>query len=247
MSEIPSPLFNTIDQAEQYLEEVREHYREEHGEYRGRRTPEQQLIAEVTADEARLIVDGVALGILSLGSMGRITELPDDYETEIQYGGFTWGEFRGEFERLLVGFGVLTNRLERDGFGVPGYADMRAEDRVKVASVLFSDFLQHNALRFGVDSIGIPQSLIKTVHTEDGGIAHNVVIIDKDKARTDKELQRNMRNRGYATGVAAHPAGKISPDEYKRLRREHPEMDKDAFDRDISFYTNVRKEFEERE
>ena len=247
MPEIQKPAFENIEQAQQYVESVREHYRQNHGEYRGRRTPEQQLIAEVTADEARLLVDGAALGVLSVMSQGRIKELPENYETETTKAGFAWEDFRGEFERLLVGFGVLTNRLHRDGYGVPSYADLRAEDRMKAASALFGDFSEHNALRFGADSAGVLRTERKTVHTDDGGIKHVVNVVDKDKARTERELENNMRNRHYATGPAAHPAGKISPKEYRKLRKEFPEIDKDAFDRDVSFYTDIRKELESRE
>ncbi len=239
-------LFENFEDARLYVESAREHYRNEHGEYRGRRTEEQQLIAEVTADEARTIVDGTMVGILAVMGGGAV-ELPTDYETEVTKADFTWKDFRGEFERLLVGFGVMTNRLARDGYGVPGYADLGAEDRLKAASILFSDYLQHNALRFGVETAGLHRSKTEVSHNDDGGVDRTRVIFDPDKAKGEKELEKNMRNRGYATGVAAHPAGKISPEEYVQLRNEFPEVDKDAFDRDVSFYTHVRQEYENKE
>lgn len=113
-------LFPNIETANTYVESVREHYREGHAEYRGRRTPDQQLIAEVTADEARLILDGVAAVVIGLASSGKTTEVPsEEQESEPITGGYSWAKFRGEFERLLVGFGVITNRLNRDGYDVP--------------------------------------------------------------------------------------------------------------------------------
>ncbi len=239
-------LFQNYDDAEQYIETVREHYRNEHGAYSGRRNEEQQLIAEVTADEARTIADGVLLGLYALSGNVDI-EMTPELEENVQVGGYKWKDYRGEFERLLVGFGVITNRLNRDGFEVPSYADLRAEDRSKAASVLFSDFMRHNALRFGIETAGLHRSNVKRRHTEDGGIEVVSTIYDPDKARSDTEIERNVKKRGYTTDVAAHPALKISPEEYLRLRKEYPEIDKDDFDRDISFYINTRKEYENRE
>lgn len=239
-------IFENYEEAEQYVEAVREHYRSEHGAYSGRRNPEQQLIAEVTTDEARTIADGVLLGMYALAGHTNV-ELTPELEENVEFGGFKWKDFRGEFERSLVGFGVITNRLHRDGYDVPSYADLRAEDRLKAASVLFSDFMRHNSLRFGVETAGLHASKFERRHTDDGGIEVTKTVYDPDKAENDNEIKRNLRKRGYTTDVAAHPALKISPEEYLRLRKEYPEIDKDDFDRDISFYINVRERYEERE
>jgi hypothetical protein len=243
MSETPKPLFENFEQAEQYVESVREHYREGHGEYRGNRSEEQQLIAEVTSDEARLIVDGAMAGILAMGA----TKLPNDYDSKIERADSTWADFRGEFEKSLVGFGVITNRLHRDGYEVPEYAELGLHDRMKAASVIFSDFLSHNALRFGVDTAGVPKTERKKVYTDDGGVETISKIVDKDKAKNEREINENMAKRKYRAGIAAHQALKISPDEYKKLRREYPEMDKDDFDTAVSAYIDVRGELESRE
>lgn len=243
MPQTPKSQFENIEQAEQYVEGVREHYREGHGEYRGNRTEEQQLIAEVTSDEARMIVDGVMAGMLALGG----AKLPPDYENKIERGSFSWEGFRGEFEKMLVGFGVITNRLHRDGYEVPEYAELGAQDRMKTAAVLFSDFLSHNALRFGVDTAGVPKTERKTIYTEDGGVETISKIVDKDKARHEREINENMAKRHYRTGIAAHQALKMSPEEYKRLRREYPEMDKDDFDNAVSAFKDARGELESRE
>ncbi|MCA9346034.1 hypothetical protein KC960_00920 [Candidatus Saccharibacteria bacterium] len=243
----PNQEFPNFDQANSYVETVRELYRNGAGEYRGRRNEDQQLIAEVTSDEARLLVDGVMLGLLALsGTDDKKTTANLDSDEQI-IGSHSWKSFRGEFERLLVGFGVLTNRLHRDGFGVPSYADLGEADRIKAASVMLTDFLAHNALRFGVDTSGVHKTDFKTIHTDDGGIKHERITYDKDKAKTRHELDKNIRKRGFSSSPATHQAGKISPKEYVKLRREHPEMDADDFNQAVSFYTDVRKELENRE
>jgi hypothetical protein len=254
MSEIETNYFKNPDEAEDYIEAVREHYRLEHAAYKGNRDDEQKLIAEVTSDEARYMVDGVMLGILALGNSSA-RDLVKDYEhTEI--GGHTWRSFRGEFERLLVGFGVITNRLERDGYNVPSYADLKHEDRMQVASQLFSDFLSHNALRFGVDGSGVTGMRKRPILNdkgrreldENGFPKSKLVPVDIDIAKGDDEIEQNMANRGYATGKSSqHPAVKISPAAYRDLRQQYPEMDKDDFDRDVGFFTNAMKKFAERE
>lgn len=240
------PHFHDMQQAHDYVDLAREHYRNEHAAYKGTRNEEQQLIAELTSEEAHLLVDATALGVISVLHQGTV-EPPKDYDHEVTKGDFNWENFKDEFSRLLVGFAILTHRLERDGFGVPSYADMPADDRKKAASALFGDFLQHNAYRFGVDTAGLKTTTRKSKHTEDGGIEVVRTVIDKDEARNDREIVQNMLSRGYSTGVAAHAAGKISPAEYVRLRREFPEMNKDNFDRDVSFYSNARKQFESQE
>ncbi len=244
-------LFINPGQAEQYVETVREHYRKENAAFAGRRSEEQQLIAELTADEAREIVDGTMLGLLALGTIAGSSlgaeKLPEGYETEVKRAGFDWKDFRGEFERLLVGFGVITNRLNRGGFDVPGYADLPTKDRMKAASVLFGDFLAHNALRFGVDGSGVKSSRHKTEHTTDGGVIHKTIIVDKDKASSERMINENMAIRHYTHIKSAHAAGKISPPKYRELRMAYPEVDKDMFDFIVSNYTDAQKELESRE
>lgn len=244
------PEFATIDQAANYVDTVREHYREGHGEYRGRRTPEQQLIAEVTSDEAHLLLDGVFQGILSLS--GVVYEPVQDAmlqkkQSEPLKAGFSWNDYRGEFERLLVGFAVLSSRLERDGYKVKSYADLRAEDRIKVASSLLSDFMHHNTLRFGVEGSGVKKTEFKTRYTDEGDVERIRITTDKDKAKSEREIEENMMTRKYSSGIAAHPAAKMSPKEYVELRREYPEVDKDMFDQIVSAYIDARSTLEKRE
>ncbi len=238
--------FENIEQAEHYVEDVRSHYREEDASYRGRRTPDQELIAEVTSDEARIIADGVLLGMLSISGNGG--ELSEDDTQEFKVGGHTWEEFRTEYERILVGFGVITNRLERDGYDVDSYSDMSLSDRLKVASVLFSSYLGHNALRFGVESAGIKHSIGIDVNLRTDGVAKQWVRVDKDKARDPRMIKRNMRKRGFTSGPRnISPAAKMSEADYITLRRAFPDVPKDDFDTIVSFSTDARKELEKRE
>lgn len=242
--------FQNIDQAEQYVEAVRLHYRNEDAPYKGQRNNEHlQLIAEVTSDEARAIADGVMLGILALGgSTGTEQALTENAEIPL-IGGQSWNDFRNAYSHLMVGFGILTHRLHNKGYkDVPSYADLNEADRLKAASVLFSDFLSHNALRFGVDTAGVPRTDRKKVYDANGGAPHyEVVTTDKDKALNERQIANNMARRGFKVDGSQHPAGKISPSEYIRLRREFSEKDKDTFDHDVSFFTDVRHIYENQE
>lgn len=244
MYEKQNELFHDLHDAEQYVEVVREHYRLEHGSYQGNRNEEQQLIAEVTGDEAQLVIDGVMAGILALGN----TNLPNDYEKGVTKGGHNWEDLRNEYEKMLVGFGVITNRLHRDGYAVPEYAELGFNDRMKTASILLSDFLSHNALRFGVDTAGVHKTLRPRIYDDIEGEMKTVSkIVDKDKAQNDREVGLNMATRKFRSGEAAHPALKLSPEAYKKLRKKYPEIDKDDFDQAVSTYRNVREKLESQE
>lgn len=245
----PDALFQDFAQAERYVEDVREHYRNNDAAYKGRRNNDHlQLIVEVTSDEARAIADGVMLGILTLGGIDTIEHPPTDNDEVPIIGGRSWKEFRGAYEHLLVDFGILTYRLHAKGFNVPSYSDMSEGDRLKTASVLFSDFLSHNALRFGVDTAGVPKTERKVRHPEDGGTPiPYYVTSDKDRAISERQVIENIAKKGFRLPGSVHPAGKISPKEYVRLRREFSEKDKDDFDRDVSYLTNVRDVYENQE
>lgn len=234
--------FESMDAANQYVGNVREHYRQDHASYAGRRDGDQQAIAELASEEASILVDGVMAGILAVNASGvKATELPSkpvNYE-DIEVAGHKWSDFRGEFERLLVGFGVISNRLHREGYDVPDYLELEEADRIKAASVLFGDFLALNGLRFGVDGSGVKSGF--TRHTEDGGIER--VVRDKDKEPSDRMIRQNMAQRGYSSGIATHIAGKMSPDDYKNLRKEFPEIDKDRFDAEAGGLRNAAEGF----
>jgi hypothetical protein len=244
--------FENPDQAELYINDVRSHYRQEHSSYVGRRNEEQQLIAEVTAEEARQVVDGTVIGAFALtqlaltGTFSPEANL-DEYD-DVEVAGHTWAEYRGEFERVLVGFAVITSRLSRDGYGVESYADLRANDRITVATTLFHDFMRHNNLRFGVETSGVPKVSTKRVYSPNFESSElERTIVDRDQATHDSIILRNMRKRGYTSGVAAHPALKLSPREYIALRKTYNEVNKDEFDFIISNARNARAEFEKKE
>ncbi|HUD06567.1 MAG TPA: hypothetical protein VMR34_01645 [Candidatus Saccharimonadales bacterium] len=130
-----SPI-ETIDSAQTYINDVRSLYRASESDYRGRRSEDQQTIAEVSAEDGELIVDSVVLGMLSLGSLGLPSatrgevRLPAGYETNVTVGDFDWKDFRGSFSRLLAGFGVLTDRLEKKGLISSGYSDFHKPERL---------------------------------------------------------------------------------------------------------------------
>ena len=117
-----------------------------------------------------------------------------------------------------------------------------------VATTLFGDFMQHNNLRFGVESAGV-KTVTKTreytPHFESSEIVRRVV--DKDKAAHQSEVHRNMRRRGFTGEDVAHPALKLSPKEYIDLRRSYSELNKDEFDLIISNAINARARLESRE
>lgn len=255
---IPFENFTDYDQAEAYIEAVRAEYRDGNANYSGQRNNEElQLIAEVTSDEARNIVDGALLGMMSLTGAA-ISEITDEHIEQSKIGviegkergepdrPFDFAHYRSEFERLLVGFAIITHRLHDKGVDIPSYADMTGKDRMQVASALFYDFQAHNALRFGVDTAGVKKTEFKNQHTDDGGIEKVTITSDKDKAFTEQGVRANMLRRNYATEPATHVAGKISVQEYKNLRNEFPENDKDRFDNDASFRKNFREDLENR-
>lgn len=228
-----------LQQARELVNRVRELYRDDRGSYAGRRDENQALIAEVAGDEARLIVDGaLTLGAAAvpMGVYNAAKPLPVDYEDR-EYAGVKWSEFRSEFERLLVGFGVLTNRLHNKGEAIPSYLEMDDRKRHMIASVLFTDFLEHNALRTGAEGSGAMRS--RRRYTEDGGVEY--IVHDKDVASSEREIRQNIADRGYHSGVAMHAAGKISPADYRRLRNQYSEVPKDQFDMAASFYRDFEQ------
>ncbi|MCX6727416.1 MAG: hypothetical protein NTX11_01215 [Candidatus Saccharibacteria bacterium] len=248
MSTIQTP-FMEMEDASHYVEVVRRHYRNDHAAYKGRRNEEQQLIAEVTADESRMIIDGVMNGIMSIGGYtGPESALPEFYETDVSLVGFTWEDFRAEYSKLMVGFGIITNRLNRDGYNVPSYADLDGDSRIKAASVLLGDFLTLNALRFGVDGVGVKKTTIKTEHNfDEGTVVKTKTVKDIDKEDSAKKIMTNIAETGYRLANSQHVAAKLSPASYAKLRHQHPEIPKRQFDYILSFYTDAAAALEEQE
>jgi len=257
MSETQTPEtnhFQNLEQAEAYVQAAREHYRDGHASYQGNhRNEDQQLIAEVTSDEARHVMTGVISGIAALnGTFGHEGEIDERIFDEVQIGNHSWREFSNSYEHMMAGFGILTERLHNRGFDVPSFAYLDQPDKMKVYSVLLSDFLRHNGLRFGAEPTGLQKSDRKRVHNEDGGIDEIVTYSDRDQAKNDFELEANMKRRGYNSRTVGgrpniHQAGKLSPKEYIELRRSFGELEKDDFDRIVAGARDARATLEGRE
>jgi len=54
-----------------------------------------------------------------------------------------------------------------------------------------------------------------------------------------------MRQRGIVSNGATHAAGKMSPADYKELRKTYPELDKDTFDYIVGFHQDAARDLEE--
>ena len=257
MSETPKPvgIFTDFEQANVYVEQALEHYRNEDAAFKGSRNNEElQLISAVTSDEARAIIDGTMLGIMGMSNLvvgvnptDVIENPPTENDREPLIGGRSWSELRDAYVHSMVDFAILTHRLHHKGFDIPDFSDMTESDRIKAASVILGNMLHINAYRFGIETVDNTVNTHKTRHTDDGGIEHYVHSVDKDKAYTPRDLSNNVRQRGFRLEGSAHPAIKITPAEYARLRKEFPLDDMEKFDRDVSYHTNARQVFEDRE
>ena len=245
---VPQNNFENYAQAEQYVDAVRELYRDRKGAFRGTRENETlQLIDEYAREAGSLIVDRAFLGTMGIaGTLGLPVEqekskeeLQDDKTPRIA--GFSWSDYREEFGNMMAGFAIITHRLNRDGFNVPSFTDLSPEDEITVAETLFYDFQKHNAYRFGVE--GSNAHMISEVieFYDDEWVKHKKStgkLIDMDKARNLGEIAENMRKRGYRERSAQHAAMKTSPDQYPELRQTYPKVDKDDFDYVMSQYQN---------
>ena len=96
MSELSKiPHFESMESANNYVEEVRKLYRNEQGEYCGRRSPDQKAIAEAAKCEAELLINGMVVGALALGACNQLPPEADDFS----YGNHTWADFKNELDR----------------------------------------------------------------------------------------------------------------------------------------------------
>lgn len=209
-------------EAYDYIETVRALYRADMGEYCGRRSPEQQQIVSQANEIAENLINSGALGIFLLAHHDGVQPNLDDYS----FGNHSFKDFKEECKRFLAGFAVITDRQERDGLIDRSYSKMSDEERNQVTFALIDDFMTHNALRFGINSSGVME--IKNVYTQDWDVQQ--VRYDVDLATDDRVIQRNMKKRGYTSGVAAHTAAKMSPEQYQELRRKYRDIPKDTFD-----------------
>lgn len=108
--------------------------------------------------------------------------------------------------------------------------------------------MRHNNLRFGVESAGIHK--VSTTREFSPNFESSELVrrvVDKDKATNHSIVLRNMRKQGFTSGQSAHPALKLTPDEYISLRKTYSELNKDKFDFLISSAINARAALESRE
>jgi hypothetical protein len=253
-------MFENSHEVEAYVDSIREHYRLEHATYRGRRNESQSATAEIASEEARVLIDSTFLGIMALGEtfefrepsvLKHSVEEPvtiTDELIDFEVAGISYAEFRSEFEKSIAAFAIITDRLSKSGYNVPEYIELNDQDRLSVATLMMSQYLELNALRFGVDSTnvkGIEHTENTSIYT--GLTERQVRLIDKDKARHPNLITRNMRKRRLTAGVSSHHVVlKYSPKDYKVLRAAFPEENKDVFDHIVSFATNAREELEKR-
>lgn len=239
-------IYETYEQAEQYIQDVRDLYVDEKYHYQGRRDEDQRDISWFASDTAREIVNTSFLGVMAMGGVDASKAI--DHPNKEIMGGYTWGEYREEFENLLENFAVITHRIDKDGIhtNVPSFINLSAADQMRVGMALFADFQDHNARRFGVKTAGIKQTDFKITYPDDGGAPTRVkYAFDPDKAPNDGAIEDNMEERGYRSGIAVHQAGKISVEEYNDLRSRFPTIKKKNFDNYVSAYQRVREHLEE--
>jgi hypothetical protein len=178
----------------EYIATVINLYREDEGDYRGRRNEDQEIVAELASEEADEYFDASLQSIWDLAKLGSAdmhsTEVKpsEAAEADITLGGIKDGvslrEMRNAWRQLWVGMSILTNRLHRDseGFRSSGYPElfhMDSSDKSKVLGQLFANFQDLNALRFGAEGSGVKRN--RYIPDLDGA-EPTKVRVDADKA-----------------------------------------------------------------
>lgn len=238
-------------------------FHDNEADYRGARSEDQQIIAEYAAEEADEHFDLAMLGIASL-SRALNPAAPVIMPTEKSLkettlgnlaDGVTLNEMRNAWRQLWVGTNILTHRLRRDSeefqsLDLPEIFDMADTDKKAFKDMLFNNFQDLNALRFGATGSGLRRH--RWVPNPDGGRAIQKVM-DRDKARNDKEIAENAARRRYTAGrikdgeskQSISAAGKMTPEELRLLRKQHPEVDMDIFAHDAAYMRDMAKNYEE--
>jgi hypothetical protein len=247
-----------------YLSTVLRLYRDDEADYRGRRNEDQQIIAEYAAEEADEHFDLALLTVMSLsrvlGAEKASLILPNEQAQKgISLGnladGVTLHEMRTAWRQLWVGANILTNRLNRDShefqaLGLPEIFEMTAKNKGAIMSTLFCNFQELNALRFGAADTGRRRD--GWVPNPQGGRAIPGKI-NPDKARNQKEIAENAARRRYVVGgkgrdherAAVHAAGKMTPNEFRKLRKQYPEVDMDKFAYDAAYLKDMAEYYEQ--
>ncbi len=252
MEQTPETVHQPID-SEGYLNTIRQAYQEEQIHYTGRRSEEQQTVAQLLSEEAEGFIDGgarlMAIGH-PIGVEGDVaeyigTELGEEYREKFL-------DMRGAFSQLYVAMGIASLRMERDdvhtstGQTVHSLIELPDEDRKSILEQLFADFQDLNLLRYGAKGSGIPKKIFIEYDEYGAEVYHET---DKDLKLNPRRLWQGMLAKKYREEIAedddsipaVHVAGKMSPDEYRRLRKSYPDMQKDKFDTITGLSQNARQ------
>jgi hypothetical protein len=242
----------TPEMADSYLDEVRSLYRDGEADYRGQRSPKQQELAANAAREADSYFDESLLGVLAMGAWDEeqfIEVIPTGEKgQEITLGdvnnAVTLNEMRTSWRQLWTGMTVMTNRLTRSTHfvkkGLREVSQLNPAAKRTVMQMLFNQFQDINALRFGVEASGV--DWVRRVHDiEQGTIVERR--FDPDKSLHDREVSKTAARRRYnarrGTRPAVHAAGKLSPRELRDLRKEFSEIEPDMFFFETGFRKNA--------
>lgn len=232
-------LFSNPSDVVNYIDSVRYLYRAGHGEYRGQRNEDQKMIAEIYGEEADNFIDTITTNTLELLNPNEPAILPET----TKLGKLTWAEYRASFRQLVVGFGIITNRLVREGkLHEPELQDLPQEDSTKVISQLFTDFQELNALRFGVSGSNIVRPRWRKNPKNHGKVER--MPVDIDLATDDTEMTKLASERTYNEESAIHTAGKMSAAEYITLRQFYNEVEKKKFDDIAGFAIDAAEKLE---
>lgn len=251
---------------DEYLRTVFSLYRQDQADYRGRRNEDQQVIAEISAEEADEYFDQALLGLNALASRAKTSKdvfvLPATSAEEATYtlgnirDGASLKDMRDAWRQLWVGVNVLTNRLGRDSeefsrAGLREVVELDPTDQKALKDTLFSNFQDLNALRFGAAGSGIRRHRYVT---DPDTMRPKKIQVDGDIAPSAAALAENAQNRGYAAKRSAdhpttslHAAGKMTPEEFVGLRQQYPEVAMDQFAHDASFLKHMAAYYEQSE
>ena len=250
-----------------YIETVLNLYRQDEGDYRGRRAGgDQELIAELSTEEADEYFDTVIIGLTGISRAVGHTKNPfvkpsEAGEADVRLGklddSVSLKDMRASWRQLWTGFSVLTHRLKRDSTefqqtGLPELFFMDGDNKALLMSKMFSNFQDLNALRFGVQGSNVMRNRWVADEITGRPVKKRV---DADIAPDAATVAQNAATRHYnaITGkgddaiMAVHAAGKMTPKEFKALRRLYPEVDMDRFAHDAARSKYLAKHYGENE
>lgn len=225
------------EQAEEYLNLIRDLYRQGQGEYRGNPSDEQQLERDLLEAEARELIEGVRMVIEASSSQ---EAKPADNRDEYYLGSLEFEDMIDAFKQLYVGMATLTYRYAKTNpdfkaSGYPKLFDLPDNERALVATQLFYDFQVLNARRFGAEGVGLESQSSK--YNEYG--VKETTTYDRDRVRganqsaIDANIAKVASRAEYRQGISMHPAGKLSPDQATDLRKQYSTLNRDDFYKEL--------------